>query len=277
MMRAEYWTCSKFADWIRGAKKPYALGFGEWDDWKADAKIKHPIRFWIAEEGLDILQNIWMFIPDQLHKIQYYLNNRFVDKRHYLKTKLPPGQWNEFDTRILHGLFEELVDFIEVEKAHHHIAWGDKELREKYNTPRWCRPGFFGLRYRGWRSPRAGIDHLLWEESLVYDESCGTKEGDDGFGEPLPQAIAAKETHTLYSWWKFVRPNRPDPYEASGVDEYYDKNPLTSLAQISKRTDEEREPVTKMYEKCRVIQQEYDDEDTEMLIRLIKIRQNLWT
>ena len=28
--RFNYWTCSKFADFVRGEKKPFALEWGEW-------------------------------------------------------------------------------------------------------------------------------------------------------------------------------------------------------------------------------------------------------
>ena len=52
-MRNHYWTCSKFADWLRGSPKGGAKTSGEWRKWEIEAKSAHPIRWWLAEEGLD--------------------------------------------------------------------------------------------------------------------------------------------------------------------------------------------------------------------------------
>ena len=242
-MRGSYWSNSNFADWIRGSKKPSSASMAGWNAWKESARRDSPIRFWLAEEFLPRLQEIWTFIPDQIHEMSYYINNRFIEKRHCLKTKLKPGNWYEFEDRIIHGLFEELVDFIEIEKAYHHTVW-DEKSRKKYNVP-WWRRGIFPI--RAWRCPESGLDYLKWEMSLVYDESSGCKPTDRYYGLPTPQAMAAIETYELYNWWKNVRPSRVDPYENTTPKQSWE------------------------------IEKEYDEEDTEMLNRLIAIRKNLWT
>ena len=38
--RINYWSCSKFADFIRGEKKPYALEWGKWDEWNKEQRKK---------------------------------------------------------------------------------------------------------------------------------------------------------------------------------------------------------------------------------------------
>ena len=43
--RIHYWNCSRFADFIRGEKKPFALQWGKWDEWKKEQRKKRPIRF----------------------------------------------------------------------------------------------------------------------------------------------------------------------------------------------------------------------------------------
>jgi hypothetical protein len=48
--RSNYWTCSKFADWVRGTMKPVATDGDGWKKWKDQAKKKHPFRYWVAEE-----------------------------------------------------------------------------------------------------------------------------------------------------------------------------------------------------------------------------------
>ena len=66
-MRSNYWSCSKFADWIRGTKKLGAGTAEQWDEWTAAAQMKHNFRYWLAEEGLDYLQTFVHFIPDKLY------------------------------------------------------------------------------------------------------------------------------------------------------------------------------------------------------------------
>ena len=49
-MRNHYWTCSKFADWIRGTTKGGAKTSEGWDEWETRAKSAYPVRWWLAEE-----------------------------------------------------------------------------------------------------------------------------------------------------------------------------------------------------------------------------------
>ena len=43
---------------------------------RKQAEEAHPIRYWLADDGLDYLQKIVFWIPDKLHSIKYYVNNR---------------------------------------------------------------------------------------------------------------------------------------------------------------------------------------------------------
>lgn len=257
-MRINYWTNSKFANWLRGTKKPRALGLGEWDKWKQEAKQKHPIRYWLAEEGLDHIQDFVSFPKDVYNKISYYINNRWISKTHALTSNMKKGDYYDLDTRIIECLFDELVNFVEVELAWHRVAWSDKE-----RAPWWRRV----FRFRTWRSPEHGIDHLNWEISLKYNEDWD--KDNERYGQPTPQAEAAKEKLALYNWWK-QRANRPDPHDASGWSEYCRANPkfLDTLGSAESKMTLDR---------LNEIEKRYDEEDTEMLIRLIKVRKSLWT
>ena len=51
----KYWSCSKFADIIRGTPKLKWGNGDEWAQWKKAAREKHPMRYWIAEIGLNRL------------------------------------------------------------------------------------------------------------------------------------------------------------------------------------------------------------------------------
>jgi len=115
--RSNYWSCSKFADWVRGEKKPSALTLEEWDDWRDNQRKSNNWRYWFADKLLNKLQNFFNFPRDVYYSIKTYIDNRFVTKTHYLKTGLEPGHYYELDHRIINGLFNELVAFVEEEQA----------------------------------------------------------------------------------------------------------------------------------------------------------------
>lgn len=229
-MRFNYWSCSRFADLVRGVKKPCALTFDEWEEWRESARSSHPFRYWLAEEFLDALQNFACFPADLVGRVRSYCRNRFFFKTHYLKTGLRPGVYHELDERILHGLFNELKWFVEVELASLH---------------RWM-PGEKKYRFRRGRCKEAGLDHLDWAASLTYGRDMGVGRNDPLYGTPTPQAECAKTTKELYDWWE-SRANRELPYLC--------EDPQKGLK----------------------LEEKYDREDDRMLLKLIKIRRQLWT
>lgn len=101
----------------------------------------------------------------------------------------------------------------------------------------------------------AGIKHLEWEISL----------GD----ESPKQSAAAKEILELYRWWTAIRPNRvlsPSPKSLKDLDLYEMWNAIGNDQEIKNHFKEQRE-----------LEAFWRQEDDDMLIRLIKIRHNLWT
>jgi hypothetical protein len=279
---SNYWSCSPFADWIRGTNKLSCGTAEEWDDWNTMAQMKHNFRYWVAEEFLGDLQDFVTWPVRKLYDIKYYINNRWVTRTHSLTAHsrdIKPGNWCDVGNRFLPCLFNELVDFVEIESAWSHIAWGNKADRAKYEAPFWA-SGWF--RWRTWRSPEAGLDHLKWAMSLTMDTDWGIKEDDPNFGKPTGQAYRAKELLELYTWWKEVYPNRPDAMDASGWSAVCEKRRLANpgkgfMSSLSDRTDEEKEESRAALDRSTEIEKAYDDEDEAMMIRLIKARDSLWT
>ena len=274
-MRANYWSCSKFADWLRGTPKLQAGTGKEWKLWREAAKETHPMRYWIVEEGLDYLQNFVNWPMDRIHDIRYYINNRWISHSHRLTAHprdIKPGSWSDVGNRFLPCMFNELVDFVEVEQAWHHVLWS-KEAREKYQTP-WSR-NFF--RFRTWRCPEAGIDHLKWAMTLTNEEFLD--EDEKHLAEPTYQAKAAKEILELYTWWTEVYPKRLDPHDAGGWTEYCENRRKSGydFFDMDDKSPEEVEQCRIALDKSQEIEDAYNKEDEEMMIRLIKIRQSLWT
>jgi len=276
ILRTHYWTCSKFADWIRGTEKLVSGTSEEWQVWHTQARQFNKFRYWLAEEGLDHIQNIIYYVPDKLHAIRYYVNNRWITRSHCLTAHprdIQPGTWRDVGNRFLPCLFNELVDFVEVEQAWHHVCWDD-EARKKYQTP-WWRTGW--LRLRVWRCPEAGLAHLAWASELTNEDY--TQEGDAI--ELTPQALAAQEILELYAWWTITYPNRPDAMDASGWSAYCATNREaqgdTDGLGFSAKTPELRAQADLASARMQQIEADYEAEDTEMLMRLIKIRNYLWT
>jgi len=279
-MRSHYWTCSKFADWLRGTAKPPSATSEGWNDWEKQAKTSHPVRWWIAEEGLNIVQKIVYWPTDKLYSIKYYVNNRWVTRTHALTAHprdIRPGEWRDVGNRFLPCLFNELVDFIEVEKAWSHVAWGDKEARDKYNPPFYA-TGWF--RWRTWRCPQAGLDHLAWEMTLKFDDEWMDKE-DEKYGKLTPQAERATELLALYTWWTQTRPARLDPHDASGWGKYCDDVREESGGGLRWLSNPKSPGLKKQGDKAlkllHKIEAAYEKEDEDMMIRLIKVRTSLWT
>jgi len=271
-MRIEYWSNSRFAEWLRGTDKPKSGTGDQWKSWETASKEKHPIRHWIAEEGLDKLQDIVYSIPDLLYDLKYYITNRWIDQSHALVAHpkhIKPGKWMDLDYRMLYCLFDELVDFVEIEKAYSNYRWEEEKLKDLS----WWQGGRWRLRI--WRSPEAGKDMLKWEMSLTNEEWLD--EDEKHKAEPTQQAIAAKEILELYTWWTEVYPNRPDPYDVSGWSAYCDNKRDRGVGFFETDPSEDKEETAKMLDTIKEMEEKYHQEEEDMLIRLIKLRGSLWT
>lgn len=283
-MRKNYWSCSDFADWLRGTAKPGAETGPGWRKWRKAAKQTHPFRYWLAEEGLDMIQNALWWPADKIYNVKYYINNRWITKTHALTAHprdIKPGTWCDVGNRFLPCLFNELVDFVEVELAWSNISW-DKEARKKYNPPFYAR-GWF--RWRVWRCPEAGLDYLNWAKDLTNEGWLDEDKKHEA--ELTHQAVAARETIELYNWWKNVYPNRKDPMDSSGWSDYCaerrnklkaeDPDNESIFLLEDEETEESKNKSREILDLCTHIETEYEREDTEMMVRLIKIRNSLWT
>jgi hypothetical protein len=275
-----YWSCTPFADWLRGTKKLSAGTSEEWDEWTTAAQMKHNFRYWLAEEALGHIQDFVTWPNRKLNDVRYYINNRWITRSHCLTAhprNIKPGQWQDVGNRFLPCLFNELVNFVEIEQAWHHCIWSD-DMKTKYNVP-WYRKSW--LRLRTWRCPDAGIEYLVWASGLTVKEDMGCNPGDKGYGEPTYQAKAAKEILELYRWWTVVYPNRPDPYDASGWTAHCEamrvKYPGSMFSSLNSKDKEDRKASDKAHKLLQKMEADYEKEDEAMMIRLIKIRDALWT
>jgi hypothetical protein len=257
--------------------KPVALEWGGWGVWKQETQKKHPIGYFVTEILPDWIEKPAEWCVDPIYNLKYYINNRWVTGTHALTAHprdIRPGTWCDVGNRFLPCLFNELVDFVEIELAWQLIAW-DTEARKRYSAP-WYAVGWF--RWRVWRSAAAGLEHLNWASSLVMDENMGVDPESEHHGKPTNQALAAREILELYTWWTQIHPARPDPHDASGWSKLYEGRRETHQGFAwADQTEAEQAETRSTLDRANQLEAEYDAEDEHMLIRLIKIRNSLWT
>jgi len=259
-MRTHYWSCTTLADRIRGTPKPTALEWDAWDSWHEEAKGKHPLRYWIAETLLDNLQAAIHWVPDKIDGVVYWWYTRWQRPTHVLrahKEHIRPGTGWDFCDRLLPCVMSELVDFVEIDKALDQVRW-DREAGKRYQAPWWL---FKWPHIRGWRCRQAGLDYLDWEI---------------GLGEESPdQAHAAREIKELYLWWTQTRPNRPDPYEATGWNKWSASQ--KGLGFTSREFDPDTKArVETMLDQLNKMEMDYLAEDKQQLHRVVDIYRRLW-
>ncbi len=235
-----------------------------WISWRKTAKAQR-LRYWLAEEGLDYLQSFIYWPYNRIRDVRIYIKNRWVNKTHALTSNLKRGSWYDFDVVLINAIFDELVNFVEIELAWMHVI----SAENKYKT----------LKFKQWRSPEAGLAYLAWAKELRYGTDDGMSKDNPLYGQLTHQANAAIETEVLYCWWKNEYPNRPDPMDASGWSKYCEDRRAGGIDIFDFRStnDEERDKSRKISEKCRQIEEQQNEEDTSMLTRLIKLRHHLWT
>jgi hypothetical protein len=242
---------NKLLDW----QVPYALTSAEWRAWHAQQRAQRPIAYWFCETLPDMLAPVKQWFTG----MPYNLRMRWINRYDVIRTGLP-RTYHDGDTRMLHGMFAILVDFVEIEKAHMQYVFSE-------NTdprPWYARRPF---RFFSHRVPEAGLEYLKWEMSL--DEHV-----DEAYVN-ISQAQAAREIYDLYIWWTQERPLRVEPYAASGWNDYYRENYENKQRDPLDEHDSEQADIA--LKRLHDIEMQYDQQDQDYLIRLVKVRKHLWT
>lgn len=265
--KSSYWSCSKFADSVRGTSKPASATSSGWKQWRASAQALHPVRFWLVEELLDNIHDVVKYVPGKVNSARHYISNRFFTNSHSLvasRIDIEPGTWADLGNRFLPCMFNSLVDFVEVECANH-LAVCEKAAAIKYGKTTWN---------LNWRSKDAGLEYLDWEATLTHDGYSGCNPNDVLFGTPTNQAIAAIEIKELYHWWTVTRIQRLNVFHASGWNTAFGYADGESIDIFDMSNSEAR---TQARASLQLLEDQREAEDEAMMIRLIKIRGSLWT
>lgn len=187
-----------------------------------------------------------------VNKITRYIAFRTTKKFNVLKIRdLPSDYWDK-DTILLYAVMQLVVDFVEIECAFMEID-SPYTLKQKIN---FMLPWFLRSD-EVYRNRELGLLHLkMLEETYV-----------DLIKSPSDAPKAIRE---VYLWWKDVRPNRQDPGDESGFNEYISQCENTNTKKNKKHID-------KLLKKCLQLEEQHDKEDTAMLNKVIKYRNFMWT
>ena len=241
---------------------PESATFEGWDEW--DAIAKQSKLKWLLADTIPTWYSMTFVHPYEQAVSKF--KNKYIRKHTQINiTSLKKGEWYDSDTRLLHGMFQLLVDFVELEKAHMQIVLCEKNTTWRMRSPKY-------------RSPSMGIKYLDWEISLSKEEGG------------LNQAKNAKQIKALYLWW-IARSSRVEPMDVKGsmgmstnefydssADEYKNTEKVTSMfVQIDRKKDKEPELYESVNKACNDAEKKYEKEDEQMLIKLVKVRKSLWT
>lgn len=206
-----------------------------------------------------------------LRRLLWAIAYRTTQQYNVVKIRsLPPGYYDT-DTRIFHAIMQLVVDHVEVSMSAAYVDDG------YYDVGFWefvwmCLPPVIApdwmIRCR-WR----GMAFLAKEKRL----------NDPGL--PIEhrhpeQARAASEIEQIYLWWKDIRPKRPEPEELSGmlevmkkIREYRKKTHIFNTDSLPKNLDAELQAAVDM---CDKTEKAYDNQDREMMKRVIDILPYMW-
>jgi len=136
------WNNSKFADTVRGTPKKEFTTVEEFRDFIKEAKGKHPVRFWLAEHGIDLLQDIFSG-PLELIRKMFKINSnsmvannlrRFADTTLFAKTL--HCNFDEF-SRLLEKFFKNLGYDEVPEEYFFEDPLSDQKMREAIFLYEW--------------------------------------------------------------------------------------------------------------------------------------------
>lgn len=235
-------------NWLRKIFKiqvPYSLPLGEWENWETEVRKRTPIGYFLTETLYDFLNNIK---NNWLDKIYYPLKNRFFFKYYLVDTLLDRYRYYDSDSIMLFVNFAILKKYVEIELA---------------NMYDYCHPPFKKL----YTNSQKGMLYCQY----YFDEFKLDEEQKSLFNADYELKLKSfyREVYDLYNWWVYGRPIRISPEDLAGLK---DEEQYCSPRFLSKDPD-----YRKKCEICWQYEKQYAEEDQQMLERLIKIRESLWT
>lgn len=250
----------RFIKWIK-FNPPYAANADEWVEFDTRFKEEAPIRYAISRGA--IRKRYWrvkFFFSRNFHRVL----DRTLDRKHIVNTGLNPGYHNT-SRRILYANFSLLVGFVENECSRMYASSSSERMINLFG---WKAFLPWRIRIALKRNPRYakeyGLEYLYWSRDSEKERGLEVAYLDD--------------TISLYKWWTEERPNREE-YKSplSDIRKPDDHIMLTSTKKWKAENPELAKELEAYSEKRRAQEQQWEDEDTAMLIKLMKIRVKLFS
>lgn len=241
-----------FKRWMK-YNPPEAETMEGWNKFEKDFKENAPIRYFLMRDGFHthIMNRIRWAVRDALYAVKYS-----VTKPDIVRTDLSRSYHDKSEI-MFHACFSLLVDYVEKECAHMNCVFGEKEKQKELMG--WKRFLPYFLRFSQNRNKEFGIEYLRWEISL---------------GDESPyQAETAGKILDLYLWYTEVRPTRTSP-ECPEIPEQ------TGIFFSTEWEENNPEEYAKFKEWCddtARLETLWQEEDDKMLVKLVKVRESLWT
>ena len=248
----------KIKHWMNYAP-PAALSAKGWRLFNQEFKEVAPFRYRLTRAVSEFIAPIRQVYNDA----RDWVCCRLYDRRHIVDSGLPPGYYGP-DTLMMHLNFNMLKDFVEVA-----LARVEYSCSGTYRTnASWCEKHmpFYMIFYK-FRRPDLGIARLEWFSTLdnpnlpLYDR-------DDSLAE------FGREVLALYKWWVDQVPARvlvdPPQYSDQGLGGLsillpdFDKTAADYVAYKTASVQRSAQEAA------------WAAEDDEYLIRLVRIRKDMW-
>lgn len=175
---------------------------------------------------------------------------RTTKRYNVLKLRDLPANYYDKDTILLYAVMQLVVDFVEIECSFMELD-APYTLRQRINF----KLPWFLRSDEVYRNRELGLQHLSMLEDTYRDL---IKDPSDS-----PKAI-----REVYLWWKDVRPLRTDTSEELAQ---YRQECCDLQKSVDKKT------IDKLVKKSMRLEEKYHKEDTEMLNKVIKHRDFMWT
>lgn len=155
-------------------------------------------------------------------------------------------------------------------KGKTHVLDGGLEVGQWYDLSSRIPLCLFG-EFEKFIEVEKGYDTLNWEIGLTYDEDWGYDKENPQYGQPTPQALAAMEQRRIIDWWKANKDRDLD------VESGWAQACAKGVQEGSVWGVGGGEEGKQVLDKLAQLEAQYESEQEEMLIALIKIKGHLWT
>ena len=172
---------------------------------------------------------------------------------------LPPNYYDK-DTILLHSIMQLIVDYVEIELSAHYEACTNKNKLLSY-VPWAIRPQV--------RNAELGLKYIDEYVNLISSGGENEKNADIELNDAAWNN-AYQKIKTVYLWWKNTYPNRKSPEDASGFTAFMKNKSKYSKLYVQKKQK-------RIFDKIIKIEEEYANEEAEMMKIVIDIRAFLWT